>query len=162
MLVTFWPLTPWKRQAWWKPVGILYEDHFTRNIEIGWKICTPHTKTDSIFWASCFLCILLSNKWTFLPSLVPIGSVVSEKKIKNRQHNFWHLWVSFLCTSNQQKKNIKFSEDHPMTIPTKFGANWPIGFDGCKGMAIHHLTLWVRWAKQLKPPIQCPNTLTIF
>ena len=64
--------------------------------------------TYSIFWASCFLYVLLSNKWTFLPSLVPIGSVVSEKKIKNRQHSFWHLWVSFLCTSNQQKKPENF------------------------------------------------------
>ena len=35
-------------------------------------------------------------QWTFLPSLVPVSPVVSEKQLK--QHTFWHIWAScFFC-----------------------------------------------------------------
>ena len=68
-------------------------------------------------WASCFFCaILINNKkqhtfygtiqWTFLLSLIPISRVVSEKKIINRQHPFWHPWTSFLLCN---------SKSHPTT-----------------------------------------------
>jgi hypothetical protein len=33
-------------------------------------------------------------QWISLPSLILIGPVVSEKKIQNRQHPFWHHWAS--------------------------------------------------------------------
>ena len=72
-------------------------------------------------------------KWTFLPRLILIDPVVSEKKIKNRQHTFWYLWASCFfqvqkCISNQQQKNITFLEDHPMNIPTIISSNLPTGF----------------------------------
>lgn len=39
---------------------------------------------------------------------------------------YTHIWP--LGRFFSEKKNIHFVEDHPMNIPTKFGAtNWPIG-----------------------------------
>jgi hypothetical protein len=49
-------------------------------------------------------------QWTRLIGLVPTGPVVSEKKIKNRYHPFWHLWASrFFCVLliNYKKKTTK-------------------------------------------------------
>jgi len=37
-----------------------------------------------------------------------------------------------LSTSDQQKRNINFLEDHPMNIPTKLGSNCPMVLDKIK------------------------------
>ena len=61
-------------------------------------------------------------------------------------------------------KNSNFVEDHPMSIPAKFGSNRPSGFgeeawnvkglqttdDGRQAMAIVHLDLWSRWTNKKK------------
>jgi hypothetical protein len=61
--------------------------------------------------------------------LVPLGPLVSEKKIKKQTPFLTPLDLWFLlCTSDQQKKAIHFLEDHQMNIPTKFGSNLPSGF----------------------------------
>ena len=65
--------------------------------------------------------LLLINKknfWTVLFSLVPIGPVVSEKKIQNKHTRFdtFGPLISFVYFRSL------------MNISTKFGSNWPSGF----------------------------------
>ena len=67
-------------------------------------------------------------QWSFLPSLVPIGPVVSEK-IKNRQHPFWLLWAScFFCCLLLINKNSIFLEGNSIKCLTIISSNWPSGF----------------------------------
>jgi hypothetical protein len=56
--------------------------------------------------------------------LVPIGPVVPEKKIQN--FDTFGPPVSFVYFQSTKKK--LFLEDHPINIPTRFGANGPSGF----------------------------------
>jgi hypothetical protein len=74
------------------------------------------------------ICFLDDNPMNISSSLVPIGLVVLDEKIKNKQHPSYNHLASFflLCTSTQQQNN--FLEDHPMNIPAKFGSNWHSGF----------------------------------
>ena len=56
-------------------------------------------------------------QWTFLPCLVLTDPVVSEEKIKNRQHHFWHLWASYffrliLINNKNHKLFIEPSNEH--------------------------------------------------
>ena len=66
-----------------------------------------------------------------LPSLVQIGSVVSEEKI------FKEFFAEFSIFSHgghlgwrAGSSDTILKGDHPRTIPAKFGPNWPSGFRG--------------------------------
>ena len=66
-----------------------------------------------------------------LPSLVQIGSVVSEEKI------FKEFFAEFSIFSRgghlgwrAGSSDTTFKGDHPRTIPAKFGPNWLSGFRG--------------------------------
>jgi hypothetical protein len=49
--------------------------------------------------------------------------------IQNRKYHFWHIWANcFFCVFPINKKNIHFFEDHPVSIPNKFGSNCLVDF----------------------------------
>jgi hypothetical protein len=98
-------------------------------------------------------------QWTFLPNLVPIGLVVSEKKTKITD-TFGPLvfFVVYFRSTNKL-----FLEDHPMNIHSKFGFNWFGDFreedknvqvywqkkSRLQVMTLPHTTLLIRWAKNI-------------
>ena len=109
-------------------------------------IITNNTLFDT--FGPLFLVLLIIKKtplnsqrtiqWTFLPSLLPIGPVVSEETIKTT-HFFQHLGLWFFCVLLINKKNIHFSTNHPMNILTKFVSNWLSGF---KSVKLYHIMLY--------------------
>ena len=52
----------------------------------------------------------------------------SEKRIKNGQCSFSHLWVSFFFVYFSSIKKKKIPENHIVNIPTIFDSNLPGGF----------------------------------
>ena len=65
----------------------------------------------------------------FHQGLVPIGEVVSEKKIKNNCRILF-LAMAAILVGGRGRQDTVLKGDHPRTIPAKFGPNWPRGFRG--------------------------------
>ena len=80
--------------------------------------------------------------------------------ISFREEDLWNFsqWEHIIGTGSHVEyptgtKNRNFAEDHPRTIPAKFGSNWPIGFGeeawNKKSLQTTDAKwwLWSRWTK---------------
>jgi hypothetical protein len=76
--------------------------------------------------------LYMTIQWTFLPSLVQICFVVSEKKMKMWNSHRVQCWTKSSHGGHLEfpigKRFTSLVQDHPMIIPAKSQSNWLSGF----------------------------------